>query len=109
MYFFTYFIFVESKELEGAIGGMRDPSKRKEEEDSKEEDDPEDDSDDDDNEDGKDDEDQEGFMSMLQNFLMSKLDLGGHGEAEKVSQSACPGDPFLLMYNGTPQKTEVNI
>lgn len=63
---------------------MRDPSKRSEEEDSGEEDDHEDDLDDDGNDDEKDEEDQEGFMSMLQNFLMSKLDLGGHGEAEKV-------------------------
>lgn len=74
----------KSKVLEGAIGGMRDPSKRSEEEDSGEEDDHEDDLDDDGNDDEKDEEDQEGFMSMLQNFLMSKLDLGGHGEAEKV-------------------------
>lgn len=74
----------KSKALEGAIGGMRDPSKRSEEEDSGEEDDREDDLDDDGNDDEKDEEDQEGFMSMLQNFLMSKLDLGGHGEAEKV-------------------------
>lgn len=65
---------------------MRDPSKRSEEEDSDEVDDHEDDLDDDGSDDEKDEEDQEGFMSMLQNFLMSKLDLGGNVEAEKVSQ-----------------------
>nr|QHD64855.1 silent information regulator 1 [Gecarcinus lateralis] len=75
----------DSKEFEGAIGGMRDPSKINEEEDSdEEEDDYEDDLDDDDIEDEDDGEDHEGFMSMLQNFIMSKLDLSGHGEVEKV-------------------------
>lgn len=65
---------------------MRDPSKVKEEDDSDEED--EEDDVEDDYEDDDDEEDREGFMSMLQNFLMSKLDLGGHEEVEKVSWNA---------------------
>lgn len=64
---------------------MRDPSQRNEEDDSNEEDEEELEDDDEDDEDG---DDQEGFMSMLQNFLMSKLDLGGHEEVEKVSHKA---------------------
>lgn len=71
-----------SKEFEGAIGGMRDPSKVTEAEDSDEEEYDEEDLEDD--EDEEDEEDHEGFMSMLQNFIMNKLDLSGHGETEKV-------------------------
>lgn len=76
-------LFVASKEFEGAIGGMRDPSKVTEAEDSDEEEYDEEDLEDD--EDEEDEEDHEGFMSMLQNFIMNKLDLSGHGETEKVS------------------------
>lgn len=73
----------KSKEFEGAIGGMRDPSNVEEEESDEEEYDDEDLEDDDEDED-EDDEDHEGFMSMLQNFIMNKLDLSDHGEVEKV-------------------------
>lgn len=84
---------------------MRDPSKRSEEEDSSEEDDREDDLDDDGNDDEKDEEDQEGFMSMLQNFLMSKLDLGGHGETEKVSQCSQCLIQILILIQHLPHTT----
>lgn len=54
---------------------------------SDEEDDGEEDDEDydyDEEEEDDDDEDQEGFMSMLQNFLMSKLHLGSHPEVPQV-------------------------
>ncbi|KAG0721368.1 NAD-dependent protein deacetylase sirtuin-2 [Chionoecetes opilio] len=71
------------KNLEGAMGGMRDPSKTKEQEESDEEECDENELEDDDDDDD-DDDDEEGFMGMLQNFLRTKLDLGGGGEGEKV-------------------------
>ncbi|KAK8749111.1 hypothetical protein OTU49_015678, partial [Cherax quadricarinatus] len=67
-----------SGECEGAIGGMRDPSARQDlnDEDSDEEYSDEDYEDEDyDGSEGE--EDKEGFMSMLQNFLMNKLHLSG--------------------------------
>ncbi|XP_042224947.1 NAD-dependent protein deacetylase sirtuin-2-like isoform X2 [Homarus americanus] len=73
----------EATECEGAIGGMRDPSIRKEAEDSDEEDSDEEDYDDEDY-DESDGEDREGFMTMLQSFLMSKLDLSKDADIPKV-------------------------
>ncbi|XP_045588783.1 NAD-dependent protein deacetylase sirtuin-2 isoform X1 [Procambarus clarkii] len=70
-------------ECEGAIGGMRDPSAKLEVEDSDEEYSDEDYEDEDyDGSEGE--EDKEGFMSMLQNFLMNKLHLSGGADTPQV-------------------------
>lgn len=70
------------------MGGMRDPHEREKAEDSDEDEEyqKDGDEDDDDYEDDDDDEgeDKEGFMSMLQNFLLQKLNLSSHGETPQV-------------------------
>ncbi|KAK3885260.1 hypothetical protein Pcinc_010503 [Petrolisthes cinctipes] len=79
------------KECEGAIGGARrDPDIKKELGESDEEDEGEEDDEDydyDEEEEDDDDEDQEGFMSMLQNFLMSRLHIGSHPDVPQVLES----------------------
>lgn len=72
------------EECEGAYGGarIRNPEESDEEEDDDDFDDDEDF--DDEDEDTEEEEDKEGFMNMLQNFLMSKLHLGSQEEVPKV-------------------------
>ncbi|XP_069995649.1 NAD-dependent protein deacetylase sirtuin-2 [Penaeus vannamei] len=77
----------KTEECEGAYGGarIRNPEESDEEEDDDDFDDDEDF--DDEDEDTEEEEDKEGFMNMLQNFLMSKLHLGSQEEVPKANSN----------------------